>query len=149
MWNHFYITYQNPVTSLFLFPFFSLSPGTERVNTYQLPETDCRYVNITTWLKYHDAITINHFIEWGLKQISQLCCWYLKNLEFLNSDYLPCHLKSGRIYTTTVDISVALWIDILHGYTFVQIIMTGTVISCPMCEFHINSRSRILLIQPK
>ena len=41
--------------------------------------------------------------------------------EFSNGDYLPSHLKRGRYDTTTVDISSALWIDVLHDNTFLQI----------------------------
>ena len=62
--------------SIFVFFFFCqlATICTGRVNTYQLSETDCSYVNITMWPKYHDADTINHFIEFGLQQMSQLCC---------------------------------------------------------------------------
>ena len=44
-----------------------------------------------------------------------------KYFEFSNGDYLPSHLKRGRYDTTTVDISSALWIDVLHDDTFLQI----------------------------
>ena len=38
-------------------------------------------INIAMWLKYHDAISINGFIKWKLKPISELCCFILKKFR--------------------------------------------------------------------
>ena len=74
------------------------------------------------WLKYYNKLFHRIRTETDISSL----LFILKKIEFLKSDYhLLCHLKKGITYRATVYFSVALWINILHGYTFLHIGMTG------------------------